>query len=85
MNSYKEEDLEKAVEGVFNYYDKDKNGTLDIKEVTDLINDALKQMKQKKNVSQKEVDAFIGSVDEDKDGKIDKKELLKIFKKVVNL
>lgn len=29
-------------------------------------------MKQKKNVTQKEVDAFIESVDKDKDGKINK-------------
>ncbi len=81
--SYSEKDLEKAVEGVFNSYDTDKSGTLEAQEVTNLINDALKQMKQRKKVTEEEVNQFIRSVDTDKDQKINKKELLEIFKKVV--
>jgi Ca2+-binding EF-hand superfamily protein len=51
--------------------------------VTNLINDALKQMKQKKKVTEEEVNQFIRSVDTDNDAKINKKELFEIFKKVI--
>lgn len=51
--------------------------------MTNLINDALKQMKQKKKVTEEEVNQFIRSVDTDNDAKINKKELFEIFKKVI--
>lgn len=82
--SYKESDLEKAVEAVFKSYDTDKSGTLEAQQVTNLINDALKQMQQSRKVTQAEVDQFIATVDSDKDKKINRAELLEIFKKVVN-
>jgi hypothetical protein len=44
--SYSEEDLRNAVNAVFDAYDKDKSGTLEIDEVRSLINDALKHMGQ---------------------------------------
>ena len=51
--------------------------------MTNLINDALKQMKQKKKVTEEEVNQFIRSVDTDNDAKINKKELFEIFRKVI--
>lgn len=70
--SYNQTDLEKAVDAVFRTYDTDKSGTLEAQEVTNLINDALKQMQQNRKVTQAEVDQFISSVDADKDKKINK-------------
>lgn len=45
---YTEQDLRNAVNAVFEAYDKDRSGTLEINEVKVLINDALKHMGQKK-------------------------------------
>ena len=80
--SFSEEELIKAVDAVFKCYDFDNSGTLEVQEVTSLINDALKQMKQTKKVSQAEVNQFINSVDVNKDQKISKQELLEIFRKI---
>ncbi len=44
--SYSDKDLKDAVDAVFSTYDKDKSGTLEAGEVTQLINDALKHMGQ---------------------------------------
>lgn len=68
---------------MFNSYDTDKSGTLDSQEVTNLINDALKQMQQSRKVTPEEVNQFINSVDTNNDKKINRDELLQIFKKVV--
>lgn len=57
---------------VFNTYDKDKNGTLDKSEVTMLINDALKQMKRNRKVTQEEVDKFLSHVDKDRSDNVSK-------------
>lgn len=57
--SISEAEIKKAVESVFKVYDKDNSGTLDQDEVTSLINDALKQMKQNKQVTVEDVKKFI--------------------------
>ena len=44
--SYSDDDLRNAVNAVFDAYDKDKSGTLEVDEVRLLINDALKHMGQ---------------------------------------
>ena len=44
--SYSGEDLRNGVNGVFDAYVKDKSGTLEANEITNLINDALKHMGQ---------------------------------------
>lgn len=49
--SYSDNDLRAAVDAVFDTYDKDKSGSLDTNEVTNLINDALKQLGQNRSVS----------------------------------
>lgn len=56
---------------------------MDSQEVTNLINDALKQMQQSRKVTPEEVNQFINSVDTNNDKKINRDELLQIFKKVV--
>ena len=82
--SYSDEDLRTAVNAVFDHYDKDKSGTLEIDEVRCLINDALKHMGQNRDVSKAEVDQFVQAVDKNSDGKIAKAELFEIFKKVIS-
>jgi Ca2+-binding EF-hand superfamily protein len=82
--SYSDEDLRTAVNAVFDAYDKDKSGTLDLEEVRSLINDALKHMGQQREVTKNEVDQFISAVDKNNDGKIAKPELFEIFKKVIS-
>ncbi len=82
--SYSDDDLRNAVNAVFDNYDKDKSGTLEANEITQLINDALKHMGQGRQVSQQEVNQFISAVDKNNDGKVAKPELFEIFKKVVS-
>ena len=50
--SYSDDDLRNAVNAVFDAYDKDKSGTLESNEITQLINDALKHMGQGRQVTQ---------------------------------
>lgn len=82
--SYSDDDLRNAVNAVFDAYDKDKSGTLEANEITQLINDALKHMGQGRQVTQQEVNQFIAAVDKNNDGKIAKPELFEIFKRVVS-
>ncbi len=82
--SYSDDDLRNAVNAVFDAYDKDKSGTLESNEITQLINDALKHMGQGRQVSQQEVNQFIAAVDKNNDGKVAKPELFEIFKRVVS-
>jgi Ca2+-binding EF-hand superfamily protein len=82
--SYSDNDLRKAVDAVFDAYDKDKSQTLDPSEVTNLINDALKHMGQNRSVTNQEVQQFINAVDKNSDGKVAKPELFEIFKRVIS-
>ena len=82
--SYSDDDLRNAVNAVFDAYDKDKSGTLEANEITQLINDALKHMGQGRSVSTQEVNQFIQAVDKNGDGKIAKPELFEIFKRVIS-
>jgi Ca2+-binding EF-hand superfamily protein len=82
--SYSDNELRAAVDAVFDIYDKDKSQSLDPNEVTNLINDALKQMGQNRSVSNQEVQGFINAVDKNSDGKVAKPELFEIFKRVAN-
>ena len=82
--SYSDDDLRNAVNAVFDAYDKDRSGTLEANEITDLINDALKHMGQNRKVTQQEVEQFIQAVDKNSDGKVAKPELFEIFKRVIS-
>ena len=50
--SYSDDQLRQAVDAVFGKYDTDKNGTLEVAEVSNLINDALNHMKANRQVTQ---------------------------------
>lgn len=81
---YSEQQLRDAVDAVFTAYDKDNSGTLDVSEVTSLINDALKHMNAGRQATQQEVSNLITQIDKNSDGKVNKVELLQIFQKVCN-
>ena len=81
---YTEQQLKDAVDAVFQNFDKDNSGSLDDKEVANLINAALANMKAGRNASAEEIKALINTVDKNGDGKIGKVELYEIFKKVAN-
>ena len=83
MSQYSDEQLRTAVDAVFAKYDADNSGSLDSKEVSNLINDALKHMGHPRQVTQAVIDQFIKAVDSSGDGKIEKKELFEIFKKIL--
>lgn len=67
-----DEDLQIAVGRVFDAYDTDKSGTLDMEEVLILISDALQNMNINRSVTQEEVEQFIGIVDKNGDRNITK-------------
>lgn len=81
---YSDQQLRDAVDAVFSQFDKDGSGTLDVQEVTALINAALSNMKANRQATQQEVQGLINAVDKNSDGKIAKIELFEIFKKVAN-
>ncbi len=50
---YSNDDLMKAVSAIFNYYDKDNNGTLEISEVKTILNDSFRQMGKTREITDK--------------------------------
>lgn len=64
--------LKAAINAIFTKYDTDHSGTLEGKEVYDLIKDAFKSLGREKEVSQNEVNQFIAAIDKNGDGKIAK-------------
>ncbi len=72
------------MDAVFVTFDTDKNGSLDPKEVGNLINAALKHMIAGREVTNDEVSKFMKAADKSGDGKIQKPELYEIFKKVLS-
>ena len=60
----------KTMKAAFESYDKDGNGTLDKKEVFDLLQNHYKETGQKKNVKQEDVDQFFEELDDDDGGDI---------------
>ncbi len=68
------------MEAVFKKYDTDKSGTLEGPQIINLLEDALKQFKKPRKVSQEEVDRFLKEIDKNHDGKISKDELMDVFR-----
>ena len=79
-----DDQLRQAIDGIFQKYDTDKSGTLEGKEVFNLINDAFKSLNRDKQVKQEDVNQFISAIDKNGDGKIAKPELFDILKQLIN-
>lgn len=82
MTTYTDDQLRSAVDAVFDRYDSDKSGSLDVKEVAKLINDALAHMKTGRTTTEAEVQQVMKSIDANNDGQVSKVELFQIFKKI---
>jgi Ca2+-binding EF-hand superfamily protein len=54
-----DEELKKAVYRIFNAYDLDNSGTLDVKEVHSLVTDALYHIKDFRKITEEEIALFI--------------------------
>lgn len=73
-----EDELRTAIDRIFDEYDKDKNGSLDKKEVLNLLNNSL----GKTNMTEKDVKDFMSKVDSDGSNSIEKGELFRIYKQL---
>ncbi len=80
--SKSDDKFEKAVNAIFDKYDKDKSGFLDKAEVVQVINAALAQMEGGRKASAAEVEDLVRKSDTNQDQKISREELLVLFKKV---
>lgn len=76
--------MKKAVDSVFQIYDKDNNGSLSRDELKPLIKAVFDQIKSKKSEHEidKIVEGTLNATDTNKDGNITKPELFEIFKRI---
>lgn len=73
-----EDELRTAIDRIYEEYDKDKNGSLDKKEILSLLNNSLGRT----NMTEKDVKDFMSKVDSDGSNSIEKGELFRIYKQL---
>ena len=76
--------LKQVIDAIFMKYDTDNSGTLEDKEILNLITDAFKSLGRNKEIGSQQVNQFIMAIDKNGDGKIAKAELFEILKKFIN-
>lgn len=74
-------EIQDAVQYIFDFYDKNKDGLLDQNEVKALIENSLKQMGSSHKPSNLQILEFINSMDKNNDGKLSKVQLTNAFKR----
>lgn len=79
-----DEQLKLAINGIFDKYDSDRSGTLEIEEIEKLITDVFKSLGKAKNANQEDVRNFISAIDRNGDGKIGKEELFIVLKSFID-
>lgn len=82
--SSSDEDIHTAVDMLFDQYDRDEKGTLDIDIAQEIINQTLQQFGLNKKLSVAEVQKQAAAVKKNNDGQITKSMLFAIFKKVLS-
>lgn len=82
--SLQDEMLKNYIETVFNRYDTDRNGSLDVQEMTLFFNDLFRTLEINITVTDKESMEAIRTIDENSDGLVSKEELFLAFKKMLN-
>ncbi len=65
-----DDQLKLAISGIFDKYDSDKSGTLELQEIERLITDVFKSLGKSKNANQTDVKNFLVAIDKNGDGKI---------------
>ena len=76
--------LKNYIETVFNKYDTDRNGSLDVHEMTLFFNDLFKNLGINTTVTEAQALEAIRSIDDNSDGMVDRAELFKAFKLMLN-
>lgn len=80
----KDQMLKSYIEQIFNKYDKDNSGTLDVQEMTFFFNDLFRSLNINLTVTPQQAEEAIRSIDVNYDGKVDKNELYNAFKIMLN-
>lgn len=76
--------LRKCVELIWDDYDKDGNGVLDIDECKDFLMSAISEIGESKDFLNKDFEKCFKMVDTDGSGNIDKEEMFQFIKIVAN-
>jgi Ca2+-binding EF-hand superfamily protein len=79
-NSLQDEMIKAYIESVFNKYDTDRNGSLDVREMTLFFNDLFRSLNINMVVTDAQSLEAIRSIDDNSDGLVDRAELFKAFK-----
>lgn len=79
-----DEVLKAYIDSVFNKYDTDKNGSLDVHEMTQFFNDLFHNLKINVTITEQQSLAAIQSIDTDGNGTIDRQQLFTAFKMMLN-
>lgn len=76
--------LHQVIEKLFETYDKNRNGFLELKEITQMINITLRHSQITQKFTIQDAHEFVKLADKNKDEKISKDELFQLFKRTLN-
>lgn len=74
--------LRQYIDQVFDRYDSNRTGTLEPKELHNLLNELFRMSGQYRTVTSQEVYTYLGQMDRDQDGRVTKQELLQLFNRM---
>lgn len=80
--NHSDEHLRAVIDKIFWQFDKNKNGTLELREVAEMINLTLKHNNIMKKFSIDDAKDFLVIADSNKDNKISKNEMFVLLKKM---
>jgi Ca2+-binding EF-hand superfamily protein len=81
--SYSPEDIQKAVDSVFEQYDFNRNNLLEINELMAMINSGLRKLNKKAKSNPNDAKEFLAIADINHDDYISRAELLHLFTKIL--
>ena len=75
--------LRMYIDEVFGYYDQDRSGTLDKRELVNFFNQLFQSFHDPRRVDQNTINQMLTACDMNRDGQISKPELFTLFKRVL--
>lgn len=75
--------LRMYIDEVFSYYDHDRSGTLDKRELVGFFNQLFQSFNDPRRVDQNTVNQMLAACDMNRDGQVSKPELFTVFKRVL--